>query len=58
MMNTQAEGSNPSEIKNFAISMTAELLKRIDDEAKRQRRSRSSLVRIIVEDYLNEKAQQ
>lgn len=41
------------EIKNFAISMTVELQERIDQEAKRQRRSRSSLVRVIVEDYLD-----
>lgn len=42
------------EVKRFAITMTAELQNRIDKEAKRQRRSRSSLVRCIVEDYLKE----
>lgn len=56
-MNTVEKNYDPLEIKNMAISMTAELQKRIDDEAKRQRRSRSSLVRIIVEDYLNQQQQ-
>ncbi len=43
-------------VKNFNMCASHELVKRIDDEAWRQRKNRSEFIRDIIQDYFHNKA--